>query len=215
MFNEQGDIYSINEIPRNFMQNIVDFLEIGRKRSDKAGKLARYQGSMTRLLIEIWCATTKYRLPDRDPHQARIVALKMPGTEHQFMQIHRLLPGTRFVYCLRDPARVIRSYLNVPWSSQSFDVALRRVQDSHAALHRCMRRIPEHINVFMMSDVEGSRKRLADFLGVPDLPELPHLNSSAQYSESPRELTAEQLEAIAANQKIQRTTKMLKRHGYL
>lgn len=173
ILNRHPDVYCSNELPlREVYPAFIQSLRVAGERAAESEWNPNFRQRIDRLVAESWFALSKFD-EEREPFEAAAaIANKTPGSERYFSDYARLLPEARFIYCYRDPVKVVRSNLNMPWSGGSLDFALDRLRSGYSNFLDFQGRFPTRLHVFKIEDYardpHAVSGKLCEILGVSD-----------------------------------------------
>lgn len=212
LLNRHPEIYVTAELPMlDVYPAMMGMLETADRVHRKIGKYGRLRKRKERLIKELWFGLSKFDEDRRRFASAKVLGNKTPGSELYFDQyedrIGYLEP--RYIYCLRDPVKVIASNLSMPWSNRKFDVAMDRLRGGYRAFQAVRDRLGDRLMIFRVDDFAGAPaetcRSLCGFLGVSEdaaaaMAETPPSNTSARYERQGQlrkfELSDEQIALI-------------------
>lgn len=213
LLNRHPEIYVTGELSiRDVYPEMMRLLATADETHRSKGKYARLHPRKERLIGELWFGLSKYD-GDRDRFDSATVrGNKTPGSEQFFAEYEERIGylRPRYIYCLRDPIKVVSSNLNARWSNGKFETALRRLRASYEAFLLVFDALAEREMIFRVDDfaeqpLETSRM-LCRFLQVSDsaaetMAETPPANTMADHDRKAieggdRELTGEEIAII-------------------
>lgn len=212
LLNRHPAIYVTSELPlRGVYPGMMDLLQTADETHQRIGKYARLESRKERLLTEMWFGLSKFDEKRPRFESATVIGNKTPGSEHFFAKYEERIGylKPRYLYCLRDPAKVLASVLTMPWSDGKFEPALGRLRDGYEAFTSVRDALGSRLAIFRVDDfakrpIEISHS-LCDFLQVSNetakkMAEAPPVNTQSRYKDmgkaSNRELSDSEVEAI-------------------
>lgn len=229
------DVYVTNELGRQVYPEFIRWLNrVDRlvQRVPGGSYRRRWRERRIGVVRDMWLALSKFR-EDRDAAEsALLVGNKTPRAELYANELERALAGisVRYVYCLRDPQKVLRSKLNMALSNRNFEYGVKDLEASLRKMFELERAFPERVYIFSVDAYskfpKGVVRDLLDFLGVSTSPEIieslagmsPENTMAHQIAarrgagetvNGVRELTAEQIGALASSPIFARATAKL------
>lgn len=221
LLNRHPNIYVTRELSvRGVYPEMMGLLETADETHRASGKYARLHGRKERLVSDLWFGLSKYDEDRARFDGATVVGNKTPGSERFFAEYEERIGylAPRYIYCLRDPVKVVSSNLNVRWSNGKFGTALARLRAGYEAFMAARDALGERLMVFRVEEfaerpVETCRA-LCAFLGVSGdaaeaMAETPPANTMARHDRKgktggDRVLSDEEIAAIRGDPVVAR-----------
>ncbi len=99
----------------------------------------------------------------------RVLVEKTPSNVFVWQRIRKCWPDARFVFLIRHPLSIVRSWHEADPENRPFDLAVERTLLYMKALQRARRRLPGPTLRYedLVADPESETRRLCDALGLP------------------------------------------------
>jgi hypothetical protein len=191
-------------------------------------KFGRWQYRRAAILLQAWKAVSTKSIATK-ACRCSVIGNKTPGAEFYFEDFDWLFSSrVKYIYCLREGAKVLRSLKNMPWNKKSFRKNLERYKRSVQAAEAFKKKSPNRI-IFCQIDkeqpqgggLESIGTRVFDFLGremTPVIAEKLRTLEPAQPMTAPKfdikridELTKHEVKKLASDKEYMRISRA---YGY-
>lgn len=224
VLNEHDAIYCINEVPiKRTYPAMVRSFGTYEQRARELGSGYPFFEKAERMIAEQWMGLSK-TAEDRDLFEAASIhANKTPGSESYFLDYEKIIPpqSIRYIYCWRDPVKVLESNFSMAWSGQNFEYTFGKMKKSYETYLSLRPILKERLLVFDLDafinnplDVSSA---LCYFIGVDQsfvlrMANLPPANTREQRKRNPvkRELSEQEKARIVNDPLVQSTTDIIK-----
>lgn len=174
LLHRHPEIYITNEVGRSVYPGLVKFFrssDAAFREMPTAAIRARWIAKRGELLREMWLGLSKFDEQPGLAREAKILGNKTPRAEFVWSELEAALGGLKpkYIYCLRDPGKVLRSKMNMHLSGRDFNYSARDLERSLQVMFDIRAAFPKRL--FLFSVDEYSRRpydtvtSLLDFLG--------------------------------------------------
>lgn len=148
------------ELPRQSFPALTrGFKLIDRWVTQRDRHAAHWRTAKAEVMEQLWRATSGIEAAD-----TRRIGNKTPTAEMHFEGLEEVFSKTppQYLYCLRSPAAVMRSLVNMPWMRHSFRTALGRYKMSVRAYEGMVRTAPDRVLLCQVDRLEPGGEGLVE-----------------------------------------------------
>ncbi len=174
------DIYITDEMTLSIYKGLFEFSKTVSDTYEKYPHFARparlWSERKANLVFEVWKNANKSPADEQRFNKAQIIGNKTPRAEVFYKKLDRLFGENKpkYIYCLRDAYKVMRSLKNMPWNHKTTEQNFADYLASVEKLKQIMIYCPERIWIFKVEQFgneadsrEQFCQNLFNFLELP------------------------------------------------